>query len=1211
MKIILFSLFLFVFNSILSQNCTLDSTLCYSHSAFPAISFGTQQFMESQANTVVYQTPLVADINADCIPEIIMAGNTNYSASPRITSGITVVNSVTGATITSFPTALYSWSVPLSYAIADVDNDGTVEIVIAAANSNSNPVAQRHRLICYDFNGTIQWISNATYGTSTDNQFDGSPSFADFNQDGNPEVYVHNEIFNAQTGQKLVSGGNDGIGQMGILPNIFEICHVSAADLDNNPNDLELAAGFTVYQVNITNTTGIAGNSMTPINILVDGQYRDGLTTFGDINLDNKLDIIVATSGTETTSRLYVYTLDNSNNPQLIAKTAIPRGTTTQYSYFTGPPYVGDIDGNGIPTICLTRNNLLLAYSYNGTLTLQNKWQFNTIDDSGCTGLTSFDFDQDGIQEIVFRDEQNMKIINGNGNVPTILSVSPCSSLTINDMPVVADIDNTGTSKICVTCGTPGSAKLRVYSSNVAQQWAPSRKIWNQFGYSVTNINDDATVPQYQQNNATFQNGQRNNYFIQSSLLDSVGNFIVPACDLFGSINCVTNNLETNTLSIDYTITNTTLSSASFNGNCEISFFNGNPETNGVLLELESINTTILPGNSINGTYTFSNYPNSFVDSMLYMVINSSGANSGITYDSTQFNTLECDYYNNIENYPILFLTASNDTSICGLSTLNLVSSISFISNWNLITGNGSITSNPNSSTFTPNTYGNNVIEHSIISGNCINALDLVNIEFNPTPIFQAMLDTSICSSDSILIGVSNNLNYNYQWGSNIPINDQNNPQVNVSPNSTTEFSITINDPLTNCVSFDTIQIFVNQNPIYTPINDTLICDPESLSFIYGNPSNTYFWDINNTISNSLSIFCDSTIQITSLITSASGCQVRDTFNVIVFESPFNNQNIDICGDDNYYLAVNQYPSNYTFEYSQDGINYTILNDSINITNGSIVYVLTIEQNSMCSTIDTIQITHHPEIPLFAGNDTTICFGSQIELLATSNSFNSTIIWNSNTLNPTILTPNLGVSTYYCTISDEFGCTNTDTIIVTTILNPIAGFIYSPNTIVEANSEITFINTSEYASSYLWDLNGVFSTNTDETYTLSNSSNTQLQFTLFAYNSIGCVDSQLVVIQINIYPILFVPNSFSPDSDEFNNTFMVYFSNPEQISDFRIEIFNRWGELIYESNDYNYGWDGMFKGRLVQDGTYTWRVYYKLENDGFSTEATGHVTVIK
>ena len=265
----------------------------------------------------------------------------------------------------------------------------------------------------------------------------------------------------------------------------------------------------------------------------------------------------------------------------------------------------------------------------------------------------------------------------------------------------------------------------------------------------------------------------------------------------------------------------------------------------------------------------------------------------------------------------------------------------------------------------------------------------------------------------------------------------------------------------------------------------------------------------------------------------------------------------------------------------------------------------------MCSTIDTIQITHHPEIPLFAGNDTTICFGSQIELLATSNSFNSTIIWNSNTLNPTILTPNLGVSTYYCTISDEFGCTNTDTIIVTTILNPIAGFIYSPNTIVEANSEITFINTSEYASSYLWDLNGVFSTNTDETYTLSNSSNTQLQFTLFAYNSIGCVDSQLVVIQINIYPILFVPNSFSPDSDEFNNTFMVYFSNPEQISDFRIEIFNRWGELIYESNDYNYGWDGMFKGRLVQDGTYTWRVYYKLENDGFSTEATGHVTVIK
>jgi len=468
-----FLVILLIPQKLISQNCGLDTSFCYSTEQYPPVTFGATQSLQSIPNTVVFQTPLVADVNMDCVPEIIIAGTTGFLANPRITSGITILNSLTGAAISSFPTVYYSWSCPLSYAIADVNLDGFPEIIVAAANHTNNAASLRRKLVCYDFLGNVLWISNQTYGNNTSMQFEGTPSLADFNQDGIPEVYAHNQIFNAQTGIMLADGGANGIGRMVAVSPYYEICLTSAADLDSNPNDLELAAGYTIYNVQISNISGTAGNSMTAYNITVDGLLRDGMTTFGDINLDGKLDVVVSSEGTETTSRLYAYYLNSSNVPVLIARTPMPRGTNAAYSTFCGAPFVGDLDGFGVPSICVTRNYRLVAYFYTGSTTFQQKWVINTIDQSGATGITSFDFDQNGIQELVFRDEQDMRIINGNGSIPTTLSVIPCSSPTVNDMAIVADIDNTGTSKICVTCGNNNTAKLKVYSSNASVPLAP------------------------------------------------------------------------------------------------------------------------------------------------------------------------------------------------------------------------------------------------------------------------------------------------------------------------------------------------------------------------------------------------------------------------------------------------------------------------------------------------------------------------------------------------------------------------------------------------------------------------------------------------------------------------------------------------------------------------------------------------------------------
>jgi gliding motility-associated-like protein len=68
---------------------------------------------------------------------------------------------------------------------------------------------------------------------------------------------------------------------------------------------------------------------------------------------------------------------------------------------------------------------------------------------------------------------------------------------------------------------------------------------------------------------------------------------------------------------------------------------------------------------------------------------------------------------------------------------------------------------------------------------------------------------------------------------------------------------------------------------------------------------------------------------------------------------------------------------------------------------------------------------------------------------------------------------------------------------------------------------------------------------------------------------------------------LYVPNSFTPNGDGLNDFFYV---QGEAIQTFKIQVFNRWGDLIFESNDVNTGWDGKFNGQLVPQGTYVYKL---------------------
>jgi gliding motility-associated-like protein len=93
--------------------------------------------------------------------------------------------------------------------------------------------------------------------------------------------------------------------------------------------------------------------------------------------------------------------------------------------------------------------------------------------------------------------------------------------------------------------------------------------------------------------------------------------------------------------------------------------------------------------------------------------------------------------------------------------------------------------------------------------------------------------------------------------------------------------------------------------------------------------------------------------------------------------------------------------------------------------------------------------------------------------------------------------------------------------------------------------------------------------------------------------------------------IFYIPNTFTPDGDEHNNLFVPVFTNGFDPANFELEIYDRWGELIFQSFNAEKGWNGHFNGELSQVGTYVWKIMYKNPDLDEYKVITGHVNLIR
>ena len=175
----------------------------------------------------------------------------------------------------------------------------------------------------------------------------------------------------------------------------------------------------------------------------------------------------------------------------------------------------------------------------------------------------------------------------------------------------------------------------------------------------------------------------------------------------------------------------------------------------------------------------------------------------------------------------------------------------------------------------------------------------------------------------------------------------------------------------------------------------------------------------------------------------------------------------------------------------------------------------------------------------------------------------------------------------------------------------IANISATPQEISPLNSTVNFLNSSINATNYEWDFGDGFTSNSEEP-THYFDPNSGYIVTMIASTG-TCQDTATLVISLNELTIFYVPNAFTPDGDQFNHVFYPVFTSGYDPYDFEMLIFDRWGEIIFETQNVKIGWDGTYsqKNKKAQDGVYTWKITYKNRQTDLRTVVIGHVTLLR
>ncbi len=536
----------------------------------------------------------------------------------------------------------------------------------------------------------------------------------------------------------------------------------------------------------------------------------------------------------------------------------------------------------------------------------------------------------------------------------------------------------------------------------------------------------------------------------------------------------------------------------------------------------------------------------------------------------------------------------------------------------------------------------------TITDSHACQAIKSFNTTFNPLPVVDLGPDLSICGQVAHVLDAGNASN-SVLWNTGATTS-----QLTVTATGT--YSATITTPQ-GCQASDAAQVSLNPAPLDVLQNVT-VCELSLLTLNAGNPGSTYLWSTTET-SQSINPGSSGTYSVT--VTTPQNCS--ETFDAEVILMPRVSVTLgpdqEHCEGTPVQLSAGTAALDYTWNTGATTAELDV------VASGTYIATAT---NGYCSDSDTAVVVFHPA-PVSDLNDITACiqqpitfdagnpgatyawsngqsaqaitvivagqysvlitnaFGCEASFDATATFVNPPVVdlgpdtvlcagewitldagnpgntysWNTGASTRTFVAGTTGqymvtVDNGYCTTSDD----------VTVIFNPIPDRMPTHQyfTCLDEDPHFVEIDAGNAGSTFLWDDGMVSQMIKSTTYGWRSVSIT---------NAFGCSLVDSAMVNEFCRPTIFIPNTFTPNGDGKNDIWLPVGNN---IGEYEMHVFDRWGGVIFHSTDVNNGWDGTMNGQQSPNDVYAFQVIYRLIEDsdgrlGYEQTRMGHVQVLR
>ena len=567
-----------------------------------------------------------------------------------------------------------------------------------------------------------------------------------------------------------------------------------------------------------------------------------------------------------------------------------------------------------------------------------------------------------------------------------------------------------------------------------------------------------------------------------------------------------------------------------------------------------------------------------------------------------------------VNNSPTVVVSPA--VALCGGQTTTLTASGATTYAWSPATGlsattGGSVDATPTTTT----TY--------TVVGTTLGCTDTQTIDIMVTPypiVTVTPPASSICLGDSK--GFTAAGATTYVWSPATGLNTTTGPTVTADPTATTTYQVI--GSTNGCNDTAWAVLTVNPIPVTTVSPDVTICSGTSTPLAAGGAT-TYSWTPTTGLSaaTGANVTANPMLTTTYTVTGTSlSCTSSATMTVTVNQTPtvtVSPTQFAFCDGGSTNLSASGAAS-YSWSPAT-GLNQTTgANVTANPTSTTTYTVVGSTLGCIDDATSTITVYPNPVVDFAVDNPSgcvphCVVFANASTIATGSNTYS----WEfgngetTNGINQAYCYADTGTYSVTLTATSNNNCVTTLQKVdyISAYPNPVARFSVKPQSASVLSPKFQFTDNSSGATEWYWSFGDgttvqnlittpahVYPTNIDSgTYTVN----------LEVINQYGCVDETTLDVYITPHISIYIPNAFSPNDDNHNNTFRAY---GENIKEFQMWIFNRWGQEIFYTAVMEKGWDGTYKGKQVENDVYVYRIVYR-DIEGTEGNPSGSVTLFR